>query len=241
MSTQADTAVKPAEEFVVYTDDSITTPNEDKTSAGAPPKPLASETPLSLDTSVQLQKINRIDSFPKTLPLPASSILSPISAAEKRDFNLPPLSEQQTLPPGAADVVSPPETTLTSAEMLVQTNTPLPQFDEAGTSTPLAELAGTDFDQQVAMRRRGDSILGEEVTDNISNLKVEDETTPVATTSRVPAPLTFTKETLEARQKDPAVVSALPQTPSAEDFEVAKTQVGSGFTPEYPTETKVAS
>ncbi|KAK6533086.1 hypothetical protein TWF281_007245 [Arthrobotrys megalospora] len=232
MSTITDN-VKPAEEFVVFTDDSVT-PREDKTGA-APPTTQASET-LSLDTSAPPQPISRTDSFPKTLPLPASSILSPVSAAQKKDL-LPSLSEQQTPPLSAEDIISPPERSLT--DMLVQT-TPLPQTDETGTSTPLAELAGTAFDQQVALRRRGDSILGEEISEGVSNLNVEEETTPLAKEISLPPRETFTEEELAARKNNPAVVSALPQTPSAEDFEVAKIQGGANFTPEF-TETKVAS
>ncbi|KAK6541154.1 hypothetical protein TWF694_008525 [Orbilia ellipsospora] len=242
MSTVAETTVKPAEEFVVYTDDSVVTPaNEDKTSSAPadPPQKSSEATVLSLDTSdTTTAPVNRTDSFPKTLPLPASSILSPTSAAQKKDL-LPPLSEQ-TLPAGAEDIVSPPETDLTESDMLVQTSafTPLPEV--VGTSTPLAELAGTDFDQQVALRRRGDSILGEEISDGVSNLKVEEEEPATAKQEQPPKDY-FSEQELAARKSDPAVVSTLPQTPSAADYEVAKEQEGTNFTPEYPNETKVAS
>ncbi|KAF3905533.1 hypothetical protein AA313_de0203196 [Arthrobotrys entomopaga] len=244
MSTVADTTVKPAEEFVVYTDDSVTPANEEDKTTSVPADPpqnkaQASEASvLSLDTSDTTTVVNRTDSFPKTLPLPASSILSPTSAAQKQDL-IPPLSEQ-TLPPGAENVVSPPETDLTASDMLAQTSgiTPLP--DIVGTSTPLAELAGTDFDQQVAMRRRGDSILGEEISEGASNLKVEEGGLATAKQEQVPKDY-FSEQELAARKNDPAIVSTLPQTPSAADFTVAKEQEGQKFTPEYPNETKVAS
>ncbi|KAK6330275.1 hypothetical protein TWF730_004770 [Orbilia blumenaviensis] len=231
MSTITDN-VKPAEEFVVFTDDSTVTPREDKTNDAAPPTTQASSDTPSLDTTAPPKQITRTDSFPKTLPLPASSILSPVSAAHQKDL-LPSLSEQQTPPPVADDIISPPE------DMLVQTTT-FPQTHAPGTSTPLAELAGTAFDQQVALRRRGDSILGEEISEGVSKLEVDGETTPLAKEIRLPPRETFTAEDLAARQNNPAVVSALPQTPSAEDFEVAKSQTGANFTPEF-TETKVAS
>lgn len=234
MSTIADNVVKRTEEFVVFTDDSSTTPREDKTDA-APPTTTQTSTSTSdspsLDNSAPPQSIARIDSLPKTLPLPASSILSPVSAAAHKQDLPPPLSEQQT-PPGAQDVVSPPEQS--STDMLVYT-------DHTGTSTPLAELAGTAFDHQVALRRRGDSILGEEISEGVSKLNVEGEnTTPPVKETNLPPREVFTAEELAARKNDPAVVSALPQTPSAEDFEVAKIQTGANFTPEF-TETKVAS
>ncbi|KAK6336492.1 hypothetical protein TWF696_002042 [Orbilia brochopaga] len=263
MSNVADTAaVKPAEEFVVFKDEVLAASEEDKTGAPAAqgPETGTAASVLSVDTSAppqpdpdhpQQTTINRTDSFPKTLPLPASSILSPTSAAHKKEL-LQPLSEQeqqqqtdQQLPTGAEDVVSPPETT---SDMLVQTyTTPLPAQEDAGTATPLAELAGTPFDQQVAIRRRNDSIVGEEIAESVSKLNVEEEEaekTPVVAKEaklELPPREVFTPETLEARKRDPAVVSALPQTPSAEDFEVAKTHEGSNFNPEYPVETKVAS
>ncbi|EPS44668.1 hypothetical protein H072_1363 [Dactylellina haptotyla CBS 200.50] len=241
MSTLTDTTVKPAEEFVVYTDDSTATPKEDKTSAVAAPPNVQDQDsesiPLSLDTSAPAL-VNRTDSFPKTLPLPASSILSPLSAAQKHEFPLPPVSEQ-IIPAGAEELVSPDPT---SEDMLVQT-TPLPQLDETGTSTPFAELPGTEFDQQVALRRRGDSILGEEISDGVSNLKVEESTLDAKKEHSQPQDY-FSQANLAARKNDPAIVATLPQTPSAEDFEVAKTHEGSKFQPEYPeypAETKVAS
>ncbi|KAF3092683.1 hypothetical protein TWF706_008985 [Orbilia oligospora] len=229
--------VKPAEEFVVFTDESSTTPREDKTNATPPTvaQTSTSDSP-SLDNTAPPKSITRIDSFPKTLPLPASSILSPVSAVREHDL-LPPLSEQQTPPIDAEDIVSPPERSL--EDMLVQT-APLLHTDHTGTATPLAELAGTAFDQQVALRRRGDSILGEEISEGVSKLDVEGETTPLAKEIILPPREVFTPEELAARKNNPAVVSALPQTPSAEDFEVAKIQTGANFTPEF-TETKVAS
>ncbi|KAK6504056.1 hypothetical protein TWF506_002270 [Arthrobotrys conoides] len=236
MSTITDN-VKPAEEFVVFTDDSSTTPREDKTNATPPTKNQTSTSTsdsLSLDNTAPPPSITRIDSFPKTLPLPASSILSPVSAAREHDL-LPSLSEQQT--PPLDDIVSPPERSL--EDMLAQT-APLPHTDHTGTVTPLAELAGTAFDQQVALRRRGDSILGEEISEGVSKLDVEGETTPLAKEINLPPREVFSAEELAARKNNPAVVSALPQTPSAEDFEVAKIQTGANFTPEF-TETKVAS
>ncbi|KAK6342729.1 hypothetical protein TWF718_008118 [Orbilia javanica] len=224
MSTIAD-AVKPAEEFVVFTDDSSTTPREDKTSAAAPPTSTSDSVSPDNTLDNPPRSIARIDSFPKTLPLPASSILSPVSAHQQDP--LPPLSEQPTSEKDLEE------------DMLVQTAT-LPHTDYAGTSTPLAELAGTEFDQQVALRRRGDSILGEEISEGVSKLEVEEETTPFVKEISLPPREVYTAEELAARKNNPAVVSALPQTPSAEDFEVAKIQTGANFTPEF-TETKVAS
>ncbi|KAJ6257823.1 hypothetical protein Dda_7612 [Drechslerella dactyloides] len=254
MSNVADTAVKPAEEFVVFTDESLAA-SENKTGAPAAQEPeTGTASALSLDTSApqetdpnnpQQTYINRIDSFPKTLPLPASSILSPTSAAHKKElFQLPSKQEQQTkqpLPTDADTVVSPPETT---SDMLVQTyTTPLAAQEDAGTTTPLAELAGTVFDQQVAIRRRNDSIIGEEMSESVSKLNVEEETelTPVVAKEakiELPPREVFTPEKLEARKNNPAVVAALPQTPSAEDFQVARTHEGSNFNPEYPNKTE---
>ncbi|KAK6505427.1 hypothetical protein TWF481_007330 [Arthrobotrys musiformis] len=236
MSTVADN-VKPAEEFVVFTDDSSSTPREDKTNADAAPPTNQASSVSASDPQSSLDKttlpppqpsIARIDSFPKTLPLPASSILSPVSAVQKQDL-LPSLSEQKNPP---EDVISPPSSA--AADMLFYTN-------HTGATTPLAELAGTAFDQQVALRRRGDSILGEEISEGVSKLNVEAEATPpLVKEISLPPREVFTAEELAARKNNPAVVSALPQTPSAEDFEVAKIQTGANFTPEF-TETKVAS
>ncbi|KAF3920856.1 hypothetical protein ABW21_db0203158 [Orbilia brochopaga] len=257
MSNVADTAaVKPAEEFVVFTDE-VLAASEDKTGAPAAQGPeigtaasnLSVDTTSDPDHPQQTNNINRTDSFPKTLPLPATSILSPTSAAHKKDLLQPlPEQEQQTDQPlGAESVVSPPDTT---SDMLVQTYT-TPAQEDAGTATPLAELAGTAFDQQVAIRRRNDSIVGEEVSESVSKLNIEEEEaekTPIVSKEakiELPPREVFTPETLEARKRDPAVVAALSQTPSAEDFEVAKTHEGQKFNPEfnpeYQVETKVAS
>ncbi|KAF3938535.1 hypothetical protein ABW19_dt0207774 [Dactylella cylindrospora] len=236
MSTATDSTAKPAEEFVVYTEDNLAE-GKDKTT----PNPLESktvETVLSLDTKLQEDPgVNRADSFPRTLPLPASSILSPNSATLEK--SIPSLNEEQ-IPPAPEDVISPPETETTAAGMYIQTENNLsPAADEARAQTPLAELAGTAFDQQVAVKRRAGSIVGEEISDNLAELKVEDEATPVVKKAPVKEPLDA--EALKARRDDPAIVASLPQTPSAEDFEVAKSHEGAKFDPEYPNETKVAS
>ncbi|EWC45176.1 hypothetical protein DRE_06064 [Drechslerella stenobrocha 248] len=252
MTSTGETTVKLAEEFVVFTDD-------DKTDAVPAQGPKNSGTILSVDTSTppqEPQQVNRTDSFPKTLPLPASSVLSPTSASLKKELLVPsseqkqdPEQQQQQpteqLPPTDTEGVAlPSDTNLAASDMLVQTYiTPIFEGADAGLSTPLAELAGTDFDQQVAIRRRNDSIVGEEVSESVSGLRIAEEPSLLAkeTKLELPPPEVFTEEKLAARKHDPAVVAALPQTPSAEDFQVAIKQEGAKFNPEYPVETKVAA
>lgn len=203
MSTAADINAKPADEFVVYSEPLPKDKTSDK-----------SESSLALDTFIPpVSEANRTDSFPRTLPLPASSVLSPTSAPTEQEL-LPSINTQEIQPAIATseDVVSPPETETAASKMYVQTANiaaPSAEFDARAT-TPLAELAGTDFDQAVAQRRRGASLVGEEISEGLDSLNVQDEEPASGQEKKTPV---FTDEMIQARKADPAVLAAVSYLP----------------------------
>jgi len=217
------------EEFVIHSEEPLPLSPSDTISKQLPvysSEPGASNTNITTkDLSLDIgSHASRIDSFPKSLPLPASSVLSPTSALEQQqnfDYSTEqrePLAQDTALQAGAQD-----------------------GYEEKA-STPLAELPATKFDLEVAAIRKSGSVVGEELDERLAELELEEgkEDEEEAEESKENKQ-NIAPEVLAARKQDPALLDSLPVTPSAEDYEVAEDRDGPQFNPEFPIETKVAS